>query len=127
MTKNPAERKKTKRGAFKKQLIFLCSCCAVVLLLFVAGFNLENFLVGKRVLGTQTQNQKDEQQLLKEQKLYWQGLLATNPTYLDGWIELANVQLKLGEKEEARLSLAQAKNINPNSLKTKNLEESLKN
>ena len=127
MTKNPAEHKKTKRGTFKKQLIFLCSCCAVVLLLFVASFNLENFLAGKRVLGIKTQNQIYEQELLKEQKLYWEEFLAENPTYLDGWIELANIELKLGKTEEAKLSLDKAKAIGPNSSKVKDLEEALKN
>ena len=127
MTKNPAEHKKTKKGFFKKQLLFLCSCCAVVLLLFVASFNLENFLAGKRVLGTETQNQIYEQELLKEQKLYWEEFLAENPTYLDGWIELANIELKLGKTEEAKLSLDKAKAIGPNSSKVKVLEEALKN
>jgi len=127
MTKNPAERKKAKRGSLKKQLIFLCSCCAVVLLLFVAGFNLESFLADKRVLGLKTQNRIDEQQLLKEQKLYWEEFLAENPTYLDGWIELANIELKLGNLEEAKLSLDKAKAIGPNSSKVKALEDALKN
>ncbi len=127
MTKNPAEHKKAKKASFKKQLIFLCSCCAVVFLLFVAGFNFEHFLASKRVLGIETQNQRYEQELLKEQKLYWEEFLAKNPTYLDGWIELANVNLKLGEKEEAKLSLEKAKTISPNSSKIKDLEESLKN
>ena len=127
MTKNPAEHKKTKKGFFKKQLLFLCSCCAVVLLLFVASFNLENFLAGKRVLGTETQNQIYEQELLKQQKLYWEEFLAENPTYLDGWIELANIELKLGKTEEAKLSLDKAKAIGPNSSKVKDLEEAFKN
>lgn len=113
MTKNPA--------------VFLCSCCAVVLLLFVAGFNLENFLAGKRVLGLKTQNQNYEQQLLKEQKLYWEDFLAANPTYLDGWIELANINLKLEARQEAKASLEKAKIISPNSSKIKDLEASLKN
>ena len=127
MTKNPAEHKKTKKGFFKKQLLFLCSCCAVVLLLFVASFNLENFLAGKRVLGTETQNQIYEQELLKEQKLYWEEFLAENPTYLDGWIELAYSELELGNLEEAILSLDKAKAIGPNSSKVKDLEEAFKN
>lgn len=127
MTKNPAEHKKAKKASFKKQLIFLCSCCAVVFLLFVAGFNLENFLAGKRVLGLKTQNQIGEQELLKEQKSYWEDFLAENPTYLDGWIELANIELKLGKLEEAKLSLDKAEAISPNSSKVKALEETLKN
>lgn len=127
MTKNPAERKKAKKAFFKKQLIFICSCCAVILLLFVSGFNLENFLAGKRVLGIKTQDQRYEQELLKEQEIYWKEFLAENPTYLDGLIELANIELKLGNLEEAKLSLEKAKAISPNSSKVKYLEEALKN
>lgn len=114
MAKSANRPKKAKKASFKKQLVFLCSCCAVVLLLFVAGFNLENFLAGKRVLGIKTQNQIDEQALLKEQKIYWEEFLAANPTYLDGWIGLANIEQKLGNLEGAKLSLDKAKAINPN-------------
>lgn len=103
MTKNPA--------------IFLCSCCAVLFLLFIVGFNFENFLTSKRVLGIETQNQIYAQELLKEQKIYWEDFLAENPTYFDGWIELANIDLKLGNLEEAKLSFEKAKTINPNSSK----------
>ena len=127
MVKSANQTKRVKKTSFKKQLIFLCSCCAVVLLLFVAGANLENFLDSKRVLGLKTQNQKYEQQLLKEQKLYWENFLAKNPTYLDGWIELANIELALGNPEEAQLSLEQAKTISPNSSSVKALQEVLKN
>lgn len=127
MTKNPAEPKKTKRGFFKKQLVFLCSCCAVIILLFIAGINFENFLASKRVLGIKNQNQIYEQELLMEQKIYWKVFLAENPTYLDGWIELANIELKLGKLEEAKLSLDKAEAISPNSSKVKALEETLKN
>ena len=126
MTKNPAERKKAKKASFKKQLIFLCSCCAVIFLLFITGFNFENFLAGKRVLGIKTQNQRYEQELLKEQKIYWKDFLTENPTYLDGWIELANIELKLENLEEAKLSLDKAKAIDPNSSKVKILEEAFK-
>ena len=121
MTKNPAERKKAKKASFKKQLIFLCSCCAVVLLLFVAGFNLENFLAGKRVLGIKTQNQIYEQELLKEQKLYWEEFLAANPTYLDGWIELTRINISLGDNSAARIAHQKAEEINPNSEKLNDL------
>ncbi|MEK7112191.1 MAG: tetratricopeptide repeat protein [Patescibacteria group bacterium] len=103
MTKNPA--------------VFLYSCCAVIFLLFIAGFNFENFLASKRVLGTETQNQIYEQELLKYQKIYWKDFLAENPTYFDGWIELAQIELKLGNLEEAKLSFEKAKTINPNSSK----------
>jgi len=127
MTKNSAEHKKTKKVSLKKHLIFLCSCCAVILLLFIAGFNFENYLKKERVLGLESQKNIYEQKLLKEQKTYWEDFLAENPTYLDGWIELASINLKLGEKEEAKASLEKAKIISPNSSKIKGLEESLKN
>jgi cytochrome c-type biogenesis protein CcmH/NrfG len=121
MTKNPAEPKKTKKGSFKKQLVFLCSCCAIVLLLFIAGSNLENFLASKRVLGIETQNQIYEQELLKEQKIYWKEFLAENPTYLDGWIELVRINISLGDSDAARIARQKAKEINPNSEKLNDL------
>lgn len=78
-------------------------------------------------MGIETQNQIYEQELLREQKIYWKEFLAENPTYLDGLIELANIELKLGNLEEARLSFEKAKGIGPNSSKVKDLEEALKN
>ncbi|MFZ5932817.1 MAG: hypothetical protein ACOYT7_01950 [Patescibacteria group bacterium] len=125
MVKSASRPKKAKRLSFKKQLIFLCSCCATLFLLFLAGLNFDNYLQVQRVLGSQIQNLAEEKEVLNAQKLFWEQFLSENPTYLEGWISLAEINLELGESEEAKLSFSQAKSINPNSPKVKDFEERL--
>lgn len=111
--------KKSKRIKLKKQFVFLCSCCAVILILLISAFNFESFLTNQKVLGAQSVS--SEQQLLQEQKIFWEEFVAENPTYLDGWIELTEINLELEDTEAAKFSLKTAEEINPNSSKVKEL------
>lgn len=111
--------KKSKRIKLKKQFVFLCSCCAVILVLLISAFNFENFLTNQKVLGAQSGS--SEQELLLEQKIFWEDFIVENPTYLDGWIELTKINLKLEDIESAKFSLKMAEEINPNSIKVKEL------
>lgn len=111
--------KKSKRIKLKKQFVFLCSCCAVILILMISAFNFENLLTNQKVLGAQSGS--NEQEFLQEQKIFWGEFVAENPTYLDGWIELTEINLKLGDTEVAKFSLKMAEEINPNSIKIKEL------
>ncbi|MEK7112184.1 MAG: hypothetical protein AAB875_02550 [Patescibacteria group bacterium] len=111
--------KKSKKIKLKKQFVFLCSCCAVILILLISAFNFENFLTNQKVLGAQSGT--SEQELLRGQKIFWEEFVAENPTYLDGWIEITEINLKLGDTEAAKFSLKRAEEINPNSTKVKEL------
>ena len=117
--------KKSKRIKLKKQFVFLCSCCAVILILLISAFNFESFLTNQKVLGAQSAS--SEEDLLYEQKTYWEGLVSDNPTYIDAWIELADINLKLGDIESAKFSLAKAEEINPNSTQVKELRGEIGN
>ena len=117
--------KQKRKVTLKRQLIFLYSCCTTLILLLVVGFHLDRFVTSQRVLGTQTQKEINQRQLLTQQRVYWEEFLGENPTYLDGWIELANINIELGAPDEARLSLRKAKEVNPNSPQVKDLEEKL--
>lgn len=116
---------KVKRIKLKKQFVFLCSSCAVILILVISAFNFENFLTNQRVLGAQSF--LNEKELLVEQKTFWEGFVSDNPTYMDGWMELADINIKLGDLEGAKLSLNKAEEINPNSTKVKELQEVIGN
>jgi cytochrome c-type biogenesis protein CcmH/NrfG len=124
MTKNSANRpKKARKAPLKKQFVFLCSCCAVVFLLFIAGLNLEKVVSEKRVLGARNEESITAEALLAQQKTFWEKFTQENPTYLEGWVELANISFQMGNQEEALVFLEKAKTINQNSEKVKALEE----
>lgn len=124
MPKKSVQKKgSSKKEELKKHLLFLCSCCSLILLLFLSSFNLNSFLVSKKVLGASVEASQNEE--LQRQKTYWENFLSGNPTYLDGWLELAQIELKLGDLGYALGALNTAKAINPNSEKVKEVEKNL--
>ncbi len=124
MPKKSAGKKKNNQvKSFKKHIIFLCSCCSLVFLLFLASFNFNSFLKTSQVLGVTTENTKGSS--LESQKVYWENFLSKNPTYLDGWIELSIIELNLGDKNYALGAFNTARAINPNSQSVKDLEKLL--
>lgn len=60
--------------------IYLLSCTAIIALLLLSAFNIENYLAPKEILGVETQKETNEQ--------FWTDFLAKNPNYIPGWIEL---------------------------------------
>lgn len=54
---------------------------------------------------------------LSEEKVYWENVVSKNPTYQDGWIELAKVEYYEGNISKAKEFLEKAKLIDPNSPK----------
>ncbi len=97
---------------FKKDLIYLCSCCAAIALLLLTGFNINKFLESKKVLGT-TIDVSD----IQNEKTYWLQMVSQNPTYRDGYLQLAVIDNTLGNKEESLMYFKKAKSIDPNSQK----------
>ena len=50
------------------------------------------------------------------ERTYWQKIVNQNPTYRDGFIELARVEAEMGNFEASNVYLGKAKEIDPNSL-----------
>lgn len=102
----------------KLELKFLFSCFCVITVLFLAGFSLNNYFSKPRVLGTETPD-------FSEKILFWENIVSENPTYIDGWLELAKVTYEHGDKDYAIGALNSAKAINPNSEKVESLTKEL--
>lgn len=113
MPKKTARPKKTaSKYNFKKDLVYLCSCCAAIVLLLLTGFNINKFLESKKVLGTAV-----DVSGIQNEKTYWLQMVSQNPTYRDGYLELAVIDNTLGNKEESLIYFQKAKSIDPNSQK----------
>ncbi len=102
----------------KFELKFLLSCFGVIAILFLAGFSLNNYFSKPRVLGTETPD-------FSKEILFWENIVSENPTYIDGWLELARATYELGDKNYAIGALNSAKAINPNSEKVESLAKEL--
>lgn len=113
---------KEKKVNIKKEFIFLCTSCAVIVLLAIAGFNIESFLNGDKVLGAQTETTNSSE---SQERVFWENFLVQNPRYLDGWLELAKIYTKEGNAEGAKNAIKKAVEINPNSENLKALQENL--
>src|SRR3972149_10625863 len=115
MPKKPAKEKvvksKTKHD-FKKDIIYICSCCAAIALLTLTSFNLNKFLNNQKVLGATIDTSG-----IENEKVYWEKLVTQNPTYRDGYLQLAIIDNVLGNKEESLMYFQKAKSIDPNSEK----------
>ncbi len=89
----------------------------MVLLLSLAGFNINNYIVKGNVLGAKAISGEDSYRSIIEEKNYWQEFLKITPNYLDGWIELISLNLNLNDKNSAKEAFIKAREIDPNSLK----------
>lgn len=83
---------------------------------------LENHQIHQRVLGLQTQNGNDQQAIIA-----WEQILQEQPSYRDGWLQLATLYLKEGNKAKAKEALRRAKTIDPNNENILSLEKLLEN
>lgn len=107
-------RKKLKILSELKSLIALLT---VILVLTLAFANLRAYFTPKMILGLGTEVKREEE------KVFWEDFLKKNPTYIDGWIELAQILNEQLDKEGALKAINAAKNIDPNS---KKIEEFIK-
>lgn len=106
-----AKKEKVKHN-FKKDFMYLCSCCAAIALLFLTGLNINKFIDSKKVLGATIDTSG-----IENEKAYWLQMVSQNPTYRDGYLELAIIDSTLGYKEESLMYFKKAKSIDPNSQK----------
>lgn len=120
-----AQKKSSQKKGFKKQILLLCSCCAIGILLLLTAVNLNSYLTTREVLGLKTQNEQNDLEL-NEGKNYWENFVSQNPTYFEGWIELTKIYVRLADFEAAKTAFTMAKGIKPNSKDLGPLEEKLK-
>jgi len=91
----------------KNDLVFFLSCCGAGLILFLAAANINTFFLPKKVF-------KDLEGY-QEQKNFWQEVVSKHPNYLDGWLELTNINLVLDDLEEARKAFEKAREQGSNT------------
>jgi len=103
-------KKKKNKVSYKQYFVHYLFCLLVILLLVLTGVNIDKFLSNQKVLGT-----KIDTTTIQNEKSYWQKIVSDNPTYLDGYLELAKVEVQLGNTQEAQNYINQALQINPNS------------
>ncbi len=115
----PKKPKKKLRLKGSKEVVFLCSCCAAVIIFSLATFNTSFFLNGAQVLGLSSQVAS------QDEISFWQDLTARYPNYLEGWVELTKLEIKARNTQQAILYLHKAKEIDPNSNEVKQLQTAL--
>ncbi len=106
-----------KKVDLRSEIVYLCSCCAVITLLVLAGFNIDSYIQKDKVLGATTISGEETYKSLIEEKNYWQDFLNSNPEYLDGWVAMIEINLNLNDKLSAKEAYIKAREIDPNSLK----------
>ncbi len=79
-----------------------------VLILLLSLFNLNKIFTPAKpqVLGVKVD--------LAAEKKYWQDLTAQNPTYRDGYVELAKIECELKEIAACQSDLEKARALDPN-------------
>lgn len=123
MPKKSVQGKKAKsiqKHSFKHDFMYLCSCCAAIALLFLTSANITKFLDSKKVLSATIDTTE-----IQNEKIYWQKLVSQNPTYKDGYLQLALIDNTLGNKEESLMYYQKAKSIDPNSPKVSEVRKLL--
>lgn len=93
----------------------------IALVFFIAAMsalNSEKQRTEQRILGLQAQIQTDQETIYK-----WEQLTQERPNYRDGWVQLAVLYYKNGEKQKALLALQKAQEIDPNNESLSQIEE----
>ncbi len=89
---------------------------SVLIILLLTIVNINKIFENKKVLGVQIDNTS-----VNEQKIYYENLVKQNPSYMDGYIELAKISSFLGDRESEKNYLKLAYNISPNNKEIKEL------
>jgi tetratricopeptide (TPR) repeat protein len=126
MPKNSAPPAKAKKKLkLKHELLYFCSCCAGILVLILSILNLRGLNSSGRVLGLRTEVPRQELARISEEITFWKKFLGDNPSYFDGWLELAVLERQTGDEMAAQAALNAAQQIDPNSRELKILQENL--
>lgn len=110
------------KTASKKFASVFFTYFAVYILLALSIFNLKLYFSASKDVSSQVLGEGSDK--LNEDKLFWQEFVSENPSYQDGWVMLAKINLGLGNIEEARAAFEKAKEIDPNSEEISKLNNS---
>ncbi len=105
-----------------QSISYFLSCLAVIILLSLSIVNINKFLSKQKVLGAQVTTDTSN---LESEKTFWQKVIKENPTYRDGYLELALLDNTLGNKTDSLKNFEKAKSIDPNSPKITEVQKIL--
>lgn len=97
-------------------------------MLGVSGFLLVGFivmLVFLAISGATYESLLSERDTVKKQQVYWQGIVKTYPDYRDGYVMLSVLDYKLGEKNQAKIDINKALEIDPNDKQAQEFSKQL--
>lgn len=118
-----AKKKKQKRKAkvsYRKYFVHYLYCLAIIILLTITGINIDKYLNQEKVLGTSVDTTP-----LQNEKKYWENILKDTPTYIDGYLQIAKVEVELGNKNEALNMIQKALILDPNSIRITEVQKNL--
>lgn len=95
----------------RQSVNFLFAVSILFSVLTLITFNVQTISISKRVLGAQTVAVR----AAEKERGFWLNFLDENPTYLEGWVELAVLEYNEGNMEAADEYYLKAKSIDPNS------------
>jgi hypothetical protein len=84
-------------------------------LIFLFNFSLNLAARKTKVLAATNEVKEVYSPSLSEEKLFWENFQAINPTYRDGFLELASIEAELQNKRGALKFINLARKIDPNS------------
>ena len=97
---------------------------ATTITLGVVFINVTTFLDKQKVLGIGAEAKEVVYSpSLDDEKVFWGNLIENHPSFRDGYLELADIEMKRGNKLRATNLINQAKRIDPNSLEIITFEE----
>ncbi len=123
--KSPKKPKFLKKSIIKKVNILFIFFIGGGFIFVFSIINLLNYLARdeESVLGVRIEIETKTS--LEQGKIFWENFLVENPSYLQGWLELAKIEVQLENFDAARSAFSKAKTINPNSELIKNAESVL--
>jgi len=62
---------------------------------------------------------------LEDERMFWANLIENHPSFRDGYLELADIEMKRGNELQVTNLINQAKKFDPNSSEIKTFEEKL--
>ncbi|HEX6976894.1 MAG TPA: hypothetical protein VF185_00855 [Patescibacteria group bacterium] len=113
---------KVNKSEKKELVVYIVSGLAIIVLLSLSIININKFLTKQRVLGAEVTTDTAS---IESEKVFWEKVVKENPTYRDGYLELAIIQSTLGNKVESLKNFEKAKTIDPNSSKITEVQKLL--
>ena len=112
---------KTKvKETYTKYFIHYFYCLAIIALLLLTSININKYIQSQKVLGAAI-----DVSPLQNERIYWQNIIAASPTYIDAYLQLAKIDVELGNTNEATIYINKALSIDPNPLKIPQIQHQL--